>query len=189
MGDKCSNCGAELAKDSAFCPLCGTPRAAAPKPQQTQVPQAQQQAPPVQQPPQPVQQQPPQQQAPPTQVAPPPPPQKPPKAPKQKKVKPPKPPKPPKTGPSGIQGFINFAFTIKMMMIGVFITILIGWIARIAAQFTIGNLYKAMNVINFTFMAGTGIILLFGGILNSKLDKYLRIGLIIAGALILAANL
>ena len=100
-----------------------------------------------------------------------------------------KPPKPQKTGPSGMQGFIDFAFSIKMMVLGLFIAILIAWIARIVNQFVGGIVNNVMNILNFTFMTGAGVLLLFGGLLNSKMDKLLRVGFIIAGALIIAWNL
>jgi len=94
-----------------------------------------------------------------------------------------------RSGGSGFSGMIDTFFSVKMMVIGFFIAVLIAWIARLANQFIIGMAANVMNVLNITFLAGIGAIFLLGGVLNPKIDKYVRVGLIIAGALILAQNL
>ncbi len=88
-------------------------------------------------------------------------------------------------------GMIDTFFSVKMMVIGFFIAVLVAWIARLVNQFMMPGTMAAdvLNVLNITFMAGIGAILFLGGFLNTRLDKYMRVGLLIAGALILAQNL
>jgi len=107
------------------------------------------------------------------------------------KAPPPPRPKPVKPSGAGIQGLIDTFFTTKMIVIGFFIAVLIAWIARVINQFMLLGTAasNALNIVNFTFMAGIGTMFLLCGVLNTKIDKYLRVGLIIAGALILAQNL
>ncbi len=100
------------------------------------------------------------------------------------------PPKPVKTGPSGMDGFIDFVFSLKMIVIGLFIAVLVAWITRLVGQFvTFGNASLAVNIVNFTFMAGAGGLLLVGGLLNNKLNVYVRAALMVTGGLLLAINL
>ena len=99
------------------------------------------------------------------------------------------PPKPVKTGPGGMDGFIDFALSLKMMLIGLFIAVLIAWITRLVGLFVFGNAGTAMTIINFTFMAGAGGLLLVGGLLNNKLNIYVRAALMVTGGLLLAINL
>jgi hypothetical protein len=99
-------------------------------------------------------------------------------------------PQPRKSEGSGLQGLIDTLFSKLMIILGLFIGILVAWICRVIAQFVtwgIGN--QVLNLLNFTFMAGVGLLLLGGGLFNKNFDKYIRVGLIVAGGLILAANL
>jgi len=109
----------------------------------------------------------------------------------------PPPPKPVKTGSGGLEGFIEFIFSTKMLTIAVGICFLIAWIMRIIMQFinranfTGGNTlaYDALATMNFTFMAGAGLLLFGAGFLYTKYNVYIRTGLIAAGAVILAVSL
>ena len=103
----------------------------------------------------------------------------------------PKPVRQPVSSGAGFEGMIETFLSAKMILLGFFIGILVAWIARIVNQFIYSGdmAYQALNIVNFTFMAGVGGLLLCGGFLNNKLDKYIRVGLIVAGGLILAANL
>ena len=169
MVDKCSKCGADLSADAEFCPLCGTKKVAQPvQPEQPA---------PVQ--PEPVQQQPAQTQ--PTAVSPP-------------------PPKPVKTG-GGAQGFIDLIFSKMLLTIGVGICFLVAWIAKLIMQFidqweySLGGItsqttaFTAMYVLNFTFMAAAGLLLFGAGFLYKKYNTYIRIGLIVAGAVVLSTSI
>ncbi|UCB58391.1 MAG: zinc-ribbon domain-containing protein [Thermoplasmatales archaeon] len=100
-------------------------------------------------------------------------------------------PKPPKNSGSGAQGFINFAFKPVMLTIGIFVGLLIGWIGEILDEIAVANtlLDEVGGILNFTFIAGVGGLLLCAGFLNTKYSSHIRIALIVAGAIILAANL
>jgi len=103
------------------------------------------------------------------------------------------PPPPKRSGGSGIKGIVDTFLTKQMIMLGFFFGVLISWIAKIVGDVfsfdTNSLLYGIVNIVNYTFMAGVGFLLLSGGFLNIKLSKYIRVGLIVAGALILAANI
>jgi hypothetical protein len=98
-----------------------------------------------------------------------------------------------RSGVSGINGIIGTFFSKQMIIIGLFIGVLIAWITKVAGDimnFPLYTLeYSIVNIVNYTFMAGVGFLLLGGGFLNCKLSKYIRIGLIVAGGLILAYNI
>jgi hypothetical protein len=96
-----------------------------------------------------------------------------------------------KSSGAGFQGLIDTFLSMKMMLLVILIGILVAWIALIVDQFypTTNNVDRIMTILNFTFMAGVGGILLFGGLLNNKFDKYIKLALIVAGGLILATSL
>ncbi len=69
----------------------------------------------------------------------------------------------------GASVFKMSGFSIKVIVIGLLVAIIAAWATRLAGQFvTFGNAALAVNILNFTFMAGAGAILLFGGLLNNK---------------------
>jgi len=103
---------------------------------------------------------------------------------------------------AGMHGFIETVFSKMFLTIGVGVCLLIAWICKLIMQFidqfeisrTTGMAtqttgYTALYVLNFTFLAGAGIILLFAGILYMKYKLHVRLGLIIAGAFLLATAL
>lgn len=100
-------------------------------------------------------------------------------------------PQPIKSAQSGVQGFIDFSLSLKIMLIGIFIALLIAWITKTVNVFLIAgtNAYNALRIVNFTFMAGAGGLLLLGGLLNDKFNIYLRAALMVTGGVFLALNL
>ncbi len=90
-----------------------------------------------------------------------------------------------------MQGIVDTFFSKQMIMIGLFVGILVAWISKVIGEFV--NQFSLesdiLTVMNYTFLAGAGIILLGGGILNNKFNNYIRVGLIVAGGVILAMNL
>lgn len=111
--------------------------------------------------------------------------------PPQPAYQPPAPPKPRRSSGNGMQGIVDTFFSKQMIMIGLFVGILVAWISKVIGEFV--NQFSLesniLNVMNYTFLAGAGIILLGGGILNNKFNNYIRVGLIVAGGVILAMNL
>ena len=108
-------------------------------------------------------------------------------APKQDQQPAPQPMQPaPKKSGGGVKGFIYTISSPMMLTIGLFIGILVAWIVRIVGQFV--N-HAALTVVNLTFLTGVGGFLLFTGLLNDKYSSYIRVGLIVAGGVILSTNL
>jgi hypothetical protein len=111
--------------------------------------------------------------------------------PPQPAYQPPAQPKPKRSSGNGMQGIVDTFFSKQMIMIGLFVGILVAWISKVIGEFV--NQFSLesdiLNVMNYTFLAGAGIILLGGGILNNKFNNYIRVGLIVAGGVILAMNL
>ncbi|MCK4996497.1 MAG: hypothetical protein KAR55_06370, partial [Thermoplasmatales archaeon] len=91
----------------------------------------------------------------------------------------------------GLQGMIDTLLSPKIITIGLFIGVLVAWISRIVIQFLfVGTApYSAMVIIRFTFMAGAGGLLLCGGLLNAKLNVYVRAALIAAGGVIIGIHI
>jgi hypothetical protein len=77
-------------------------------------------------------------------------------------------------------------FSKMMLVIGLFIGVLIAWILRLVGQFYI---HAALNIVYLTVMAGLGGFLICGGLLNTKLNIYVRAALIVAGAALIATKL
>jgi len=191
MVDKCLKCGADLSADAEFCPLCGTKKAA--KPAQTEQP-APVQPEPVQTQSEPVKQE----TVEPQPIAPPS---------KPKKVKPPKPPRAP--GESPFTSIANMVFSKMVIMLGICIGILLAWIGTIIGYIigntttvsttttiiaggsqTVNNTGVLINgILTSLGLVGIGFLLLGGGLLNKDFDKYIRIGMIISGGLVLANGL
>jgi len=99
---------------------------------------------------------------------------------------------PKKSGMSGVQGLIDALTTKTMIVLGLLIGVLVAWIARIVNDLflRVGTFESdLLSVVNYTFMTGVGLVLLLGGFFNKIINKYVRVGLIVAGALIIAANL
>jgi hypothetical protein len=98
--------------------------------------------------------------------------------------------KPIKSGQGGLQDLINLITSFKMMVLFLVIAVLVAWITKIINQYqTYSSAFTAVNIVNFTFMAGIGLILFLGGLFNSKINTYLRTGLLITGGLFLVLNL
>ena len=93
-------------------------------------------------------------------------------------------------GGAGFQGMIDTLLSPKMITIGLFIGVLVAWIARLVQQFLVigTSAFSAMTILRFTFMAGVGGLLLCGGFLNNKLNIYVRAALIAAGGVIIGIN-
>ena len=92
------------------------------------------------------------------------------------------PPKPVKTGPSGLQGLADIIFSKLVIMLAVSIGVLLAWIGAILVAFTsYTNVGSFLGTTGFT---GMGLILVGGGFLNNKLDRYVRLGMIVIGGYI-----
>lgn len=99
--------------------------------------------------------------------------------------------KPMRGGRGGIQDFINFITSLKIMVLCFVLAVLVAWITKIVNQYQTSYSagFTAVNIVNFTFMAGIGGLLLLGGLFNNKINIYLRTGLMITGGIFLVLNL
>jgi len=82
-------------------------------------------------------------------------------------------------------------FSKNLIIVGVLIGILLAWIGTIIATFAGMNLSLArasliLNNLGFVFI---GLFLTGGGIINKDIDKYVRLGMIVGGAITLGMGI
>jgi hypothetical protein len=96
-----------------------------------------------------------------------------------------------RSGQGGLQELMTFLFSLKIMVILLVISLIVAWITKIINQYqtSYSSGFTAVNIVNFTFMAGIGGLLFLGGLLNNKINIYLRTALMITGAIFLVLNL
>ncbi len=87
-----------------------------------------------------------------------------------------------KMGGTSLEGFVDTIFSKIFVMLGFLVGILISWIGSLIIQHsaydTIGNFLTTFGLL------GAGVMMFGGGFLNTKLDKYIRLGLILIGGYI-----
>ena len=78
-------------------------------------------------------------------------------------------------------------FSKNLIIMGVLIGILLAWIGEIVARFTIYlGAGWILNSLGFVFV---GLFLTGGGIINKDIDKFVRLGLIVGGAITLGMGI
>ena len=78
-------------------------------------------------------------------------------------------------------------FSKNLIIMGVLIGILLAWIGEIVARFTIYlGAGWVLNSLGFVFV---GLFLTGGGIINKNIDKFVRLGLIVGGAITLGMGI
>ncbi len=78
-------------------------------------------------------------------------------------------------------------FSKNLIIVGVLIGILLAWVGEIVARFTIYlGAGQVLNSLGFVFV---GLFLTGGGIINKDIDKFVRLGLIVGGALTLGMGI
>ena len=86
---------------------------------------------------------------------------------------------------AGMKGFADTIFSRMMIMLGVSIALLLAWIGKILTIFTSGTVYQVGNILTFTGLTGIGFILFGGAFLNTKLNNYIRLGMIVAAGILI----
>ena len=82
---------------------------------------------------------------------------------------------------------LGLLFSKNLIIVGVLIGILFAWIGEIVARFTIYlGAGWVLNSLGFVFV---GLFLTGGGIINKDIDKYVRLGLIVGGAITLGMGI
>ena len=78
-------------------------------------------------------------------------------------------------------------FLKSIIILGTLIGILIAWIGEIILRFTIyGGAGQVLNSLGFVFV---GLFLTGGGIINKDIDKFVRLGMIVGGAITLGMGI
>jgi len=78
---------------------------------------------------------------------------------------------------------VDVIFSRLVIMLAVGIGVLLAWIGAVLVTFS--GFITAGSFLATTGLTGMGLILLCGGFLNNKLDKYIRLGMIVIGGYIL----
>lgn len=76
-------------------------------------------------------------------------------------------------------------FSKTLIVGGILLGILLIWIGAIIATFASGDALKATSVLDSLGLAAISIFLLGGGLANKNIDKFVRLGMILGGALVL----
>ncbi len=84
-----------------------------------------------------------------------------------------------------IDGIFEKLFSKTLIVGGILLGILLIWIGSIIFTFASGDALKAASVLNSLGLAAISMFLLGGGLANKNIDKYVRLGMILGGALIL----
>ena len=92
-------------------------------------------------------------------------------------------------GPSSILGIIETVFSETIMFVMIFLGLLLasigGLIFLFAGDYNIYRVALIINVLGFIIM---GLFLLMGGISNKNYDKFVRLGMIIGGAIMITLS-
>jgi hypothetical protein len=84
-----------------------------------------------------------------------------------------------------INGIFEKLFSKTLIVGGILLGILLIWIGSIIFTFASGDALKAASVLSSLGLAAISMFLLGGGLANKNMDKYVRLGMILGGALIL----
>lgn len=98
-------------------------------------------------------------------------------------------PQPVQKAPSSIPDMMNSIFTETNIYVMMFLGILLAAIGGIILLFTFGTVAQIGGVLNSLGFVFISVFLLFGGLVNKSYDKYIRVGMIISGALSLTWTL
>jgi hypothetical protein len=82
-------------------------------------------------------------------------------------------------------GLADTLFSKFMIMLGVSIGILLLWIGALLRNFAGGTGSTINGIFSPTAFAGIGLLAFGGGFLNKKIDKYVRMGMIVIGGLMI----
>ena len=104
---------------------------------------------------------------------------------------PPPVPKPKKPAGQGLKNLADTLFSKMIIMLAICLGFLLAWIGKILTIFTdFGTTsYDAGTVLLFTGLSGMGFVMLGGALLNKKFDKYIRLGMLVSGGLIIVLAL
>jgi hypothetical protein len=93
------------------------------------------------------------------------------------------------SGSSSLQGLFDTIFTEIIIYIMILLGLLFACIGGILVLFTAGTAGQIGGVLNSLGFVFIGTFLLMGGLVNNSFDKFVRVGMIISGALSLTWTL
>lgn len=85
-----------------------------------------------------------------------------------------------------MNGIFEKLFSKTLIVGGILLGILLIWIGSIIFTFASGDALKAALVLDYLGLAAICIFLIGGGLANKNMDKFVRLGMIIGGASLLA---
>ncbi len=89
----------------------------------------------------------------------------------------------------GMGGVFDTLFSKMFVYIGILLGILLAWIGGIIVLFTTGNVANVGVVLNSLGFVSLGAFMLMGGLTNKKFDKFVRLGMIVGGAVTITLSL
>jgi zinc-ribbon domain len=92
-------------------------------------------------------------------------------------------------GPSSVMGMLDTVFSKIIIFVMILLGLLLACIGGILILFTSGGVVKAGAILNSIGFLFIGTFLLMGGLVNKEFDNYVRLGMVISGALMLTWTL
>lgn len=98
-------------------------------------------------------------------------------------------PRPAFGGPSPLLGLLDTIFSKLLIFVMILLGLLLACIGAILIVFTTGGVRTAGTILNSLGFLFIGTFLLMGGLVNKEFDNYVRLGMVISGALMLTWTL
>lgn len=98
-------------------------------------------------------------------------------------------PKPINSPSRSMNGSFDTLFSNNFILLGTLIGILLAWIGRNIMAYTFGMANSFGQSLQALGFFAIGIFLIGGGIINKNLDKYIKLGMIIGGSIVVAMGL
>ena len=95
----------------------------------------------------------------------------------------------PMPGGMGMGGVFDTLFSKMFVYIGILLGILLAWIGGIIVLFTTGTVANVGVVLNSLGFVSLGSFMLMGGLTNKKFDKFVRLGMLVGGAVTITLSL
>ena len=91
-------------------------------------------------------------------------------------------------GTSPLEGIFNMAFSKTAIILVVGLGILLAWIGLVIMTFAVGSANIALLLSSMGY-AAMGLFLVGGGIWNSKIDKFVRLAMVLIGVYLVVTSL
>lgn len=91
--------------------------------------------------------------------------------------------------PRSTNGTFDTLFTKNFIVMGTLVGILLAWIGRNIISYTWGMANSAGQSLHSLGFFAIGIFLIGGGIVNKTIDKYIKVGMIVGGSIVVGMGL